>query len=300
MKYKTLFLSVIFLFFTTLNLTYADKNAHVEMFSPQGTVKNIRQVNVRFSEQMVPFGDPRLVEPFDIKSPEKGKARWADGKNWIYDFDRDLPAGIICEFTLKPDLKTLSGKKITGKQQFSFSTSGPAIKESYPHEGSERIDENQIFILTIDADATEESIMSNVSCTIEGINEHVGVRILKGEEREVLLKARRYKRYKDMPEVVIQCKQGLPNNSMVRLIWGKGVMTHSGVQTTEDQILHFKTRNPFIAAFSCRRENPEAKCIPMLPMRLEFSAPVSKNYSGKIILKGPGNKIYRPSNVYED
>src|SRR5512139_2426394 len=56
----------------------------VEFFSPQGEVKGVRQVTARFSEQMVPFGDPRLVEPFEITCPEKGRARWADGKNWIY------------------------------------------------------------------------------------------------------------------------------------------------------------------------------------------------------------------------
>ena len=55
--------------------------AKVEMFSPQGEVKGVRQVSARFSEAMVAFGDPRLVEPFDIDCPEQGSARWADQKN---------------------------------------------------------------------------------------------------------------------------------------------------------------------------------------------------------------------------
>jgi alpha-2-macroglobulin len=65
----------------------------VEFFSPQGTVKGVRQVAARFSDPMVAFGDPRLPEPFQIDCPESGKARWADVYNWIYDFARDLPAG---------------------------------------------------------------------------------------------------------------------------------------------------------------------------------------------------------------
>jgi uncharacterized protein YuzE len=36
----------------------------VELFSPQGTIKGVRQVAVRFSAPMVTFGDPRLPEPF--------------------------------------------------------------------------------------------------------------------------------------------------------------------------------------------------------------------------------------------
>jgi hypothetical protein len=31
---------------------------------------------------------------------KKGRVRWIDEKNWAYDFERDLPAGVSCEFTL--------------------------------------------------------------------------------------------------------------------------------------------------------------------------------------------------------
>src|SRR5207244_13343138 len=74
----------------------------VEFFSPQGEVKAVRQVSARFANAMVPFGDPREVDPFAIDCVEKGKGRWADMKNWVYDFDRDLPAGVGCSFTVKP------------------------------------------------------------------------------------------------------------------------------------------------------------------------------------------------------
>ncbi|MEW6600686.1 MAG: hypothetical protein AB1499_06925, partial [Nitrospirota bacterium] len=61
-----------------ISTAIAQENAHVEMFSPQGVVKGVRQVSVRFSEQMVPFGDPRINEPFEIHCVEKGHSRWAD------------------------------------------------------------------------------------------------------------------------------------------------------------------------------------------------------------------------------
>jgi len=54
----------------------------VDVFSPQGEVKGVRQIAVRFSEPMVAFGDPRLPEPFEIDCPAPGTARWADQKNW--------------------------------------------------------------------------------------------------------------------------------------------------------------------------------------------------------------------------
>jgi hypothetical protein len=56
---------------------FAGADAKVEFFSPRGAVKDIRQVSVRFSEPMAPFGDPRIVEPFDVSCPQKGTGRWA-------------------------------------------------------------------------------------------------------------------------------------------------------------------------------------------------------------------------------
>ncbi len=79
----------------------------VEFFSPQGEVKGVRQATARFATAMVPFGDPRELDPFDVDCVEKGKGRWADSKNWVYDFDRDLPASVRCGFTLKSGVAAL-------------------------------------------------------------------------------------------------------------------------------------------------------------------------------------------------
>ena len=164
--------------------------AQVEVFSPQGEVKGVRQVAVRFSEPMVAFGDSRLPEPFDIECPEPGTARWADQKNWVYDFGRDLPAGVRCSFRLKTDLVSLAGGKVEGGLAFEFSTGGPAIVEALPYEGVP-VDEEQIFILGLDAVATDESIAANAYCDIKGITERVEVRVLAGDDRRVVLEARK-------------------------------------------------------------------------------------------------------------
>ena len=164
--------------------------AQVDFFSPQGEVKGIRQVAVRFSEPMVAFGDPRLPEPFEIDCPAPGTARWADQKNWVYDFAHDLPAGLRCTFRLKPDLASLDGNRLDATRSFEFSTGGPAIVQMMPYEGN-RIDEEQIFLLGLDAPATEQSIAANAYCDIRGITERVPVRVIGGEERKTLLAARR-------------------------------------------------------------------------------------------------------------
>ncbi len=278
-------------------LGYAGEEPQVDFFSPQGTVKTVRQVSVRFSEQMVPFGDPRgLVEPFDIVCSAKGTSRWADGKNWIFDFDKDLPAGIRCEFKLKPELKTLSGKEMGGQKVFSFSTGGPSIRASVPYEGSRWLDEEQIFILTLDAEPMIESVIQNVFFSVEGIQDRIGIKIIEGDQRKEILKARfRYRKPPPFPMILIQSKQRFPSDTKVSLVWGKGVMTKTGVATDQDQIRRFQVRPLFSVEFSCQRENPKAACIPIQPMFLNFTAAISEDEANKIVLKGPDGKTWKPS-----
>ena len=310
---KKSILAVAGLFFLLLTPAMAHNQATIEFFSPEGVVKGVRQVTARFSEQMVSFGDPRLTDPFEIRCPEKGQGRWIDGKNWSFDFARDLPAGIICEFTLKPGIKTLSGKEITGKNTFRFSTGGPAVKGTRPWEGNEGIDEKQIFVLVLDAEPREESIMKNVFFSVEGIKEQVGVSLIKGKEREEILQAihpqgkdsvkvwLRKLCYRIVSEpvedshiVLLQAKQNFPPSKEVKLIWGAGVTSASGVATSQDQVLSYKTRISFRAEFSCGREKPGVGCIPVLPMRLTFTAPVASKMAKQIVLKSKSGKVWRP------
>ena len=224
--------------------THSQTSPQVEFFSPQNSVKNVRQVAVRFSEPMVPFGSPNVAtEIFDVSCPEKGVARWADERNWLFDFDRDLPAGIRCEFRLKRGAKALSGRELTGTLAYSFSTGGPAIKQSTPYEGTNNIDEEQIFILELDADATEESVAANVTFSVEGLVERVGARVISGRQREQLLKARFPRGVAaNVVLVLVQARQRFGADSKVSLVWGKGVHAKSGVATETEQVLPFKTR----------------------------------------------------------
>ena len=143
----------------------------------------MRQVTARFARPMVPFGDPREVDPFAIDCVEKGKGRWADMKNWVYDFDRDVPAGVRCSFTLKAGLTALDASALVGGQSFEFNTGGPAIVKSLPYEGA-TIDENQFFILGLDAAVGPETIAAHAYCIAAGVNEKIGVRLTKLTDKQ--------------------------------------------------------------------------------------------------------------------
>jgi len=286
----------LFFYFSLALIGYS---AQVEHFSPQGTVKEVRQVVARFSESMVPFGDPRLTDPFIVSCPAKGQGRWVDGRTWSYDFEKDLPAGLVCEFRLMADQKTLGGKEITGLKLFAFNTGGPSIIGSRPQEGNNWIDEHQIFIVSLDTEADETSILKNAYCSIEGLQERVGLRLLKGREKEELFKALSFKKPKG-PNAAFQCKQAFPPEAEVKIIWGKGIKSGGGVSNREDQVLAFKTRPTFQAKFVGAKERPSSGCIPLLPMKLHFTAPVPWETAKQITLRGQTGKIWRPKAESED
>ncbi len=291
--HRVLFTGIIL--FTVSNV-FTEDYPRVEMFSPQGVVKGVRQVTARFSEQMVPFGDPRAnVSPFEMDCSFKGTGRWADTKNWVFDFDGNLPAGMRCTFRLRPDLKTLAGKELKGQDKFTFSTGGPSVIRSNPYQGSAHIDEEQIFILYLDAEPDKTSVEKNAAFSVEGIQDYIGIRIIDGKERDEILKSQWGLRTRLMqPVILIQCKQTFPSGAKVSLVWSRNIESATGVANLNDQVLRYKARPAFNADFHCDRENAKANCIPILPMTLRFSAPVSKSLAGKIILKGKDGKIWRP------
>lgn len=301
-------LVVVFMLSVFAHLAHS---AEVEFFSPSGEIKKVRQVAVRFSEQMVSFGDPREFDPFDITCPAAGKGRWADQRNWIFDFDYDLPAGITCTFTVKKGLASLDRNPFKGTAGYSFNTGGPAILQSEPHQGAYYIDENQVFILGLDAPATAASVQKNAYCQAEGISEQIPVKLIMGKLRNSILDMRasfltqyyqavfkrgenegrsiifgidekgtgreKFLKLRDSansPIVVLQCQRAFPNGAGISLVWGKGITSVTGIPTSQNQILPFRSRPAFEAKFSCERVNADAGCIPVLPLSLNFSAPV--------------------------
>ncbi|KQV85105.1 alpha-2-macroglobulin [Massilia sp. Root351] len=289
----------------------------VEAFSPQDAVKGVRQVKARFSAQMVPFGEPRLSDPFDADCGAgqgagtgagepapvaAGKGRWVDGRNWVYDFERDLPAGVACRFTLKAGLADVEGRRLGGARSYSFNTGGPSIVTSLPHEGAGYLDENQIFVLTLDAPAREADIAQHAYCTAEGINEKIAVRLLTGKERQQVLDGRKMRPGRDgkTPVSVVQCKRSLPQNAKVTLVWGAAIATPGGLANAHDQVLSFKTRPDFTATFHCERPSAKGHCIPFQPVRVSFSAMVRTADARAIAITGPGGKRWGPKLSKED
>jgi len=251
---------------------------------------------------MVPLGDPRdTAMPFEIDCPMHGSARWIDSRNWSFDFDHDLPAGIPCSFKLRAGLKTLGGKALTAASIFSFDTGGPAITDSRPWSGSNGIDEQQAFVLVLDTEADESSVLEHAGFSVEGMPERIGVTIMTGQDRDLLLK--RFQRITAKQSVIIlEARQRFPNNTAVTLVWGKGIKSKSGIANDQDQTFNYTTRKVFEAKLLCERENPKAGCIPLTPITVSFTDQISAVQAKQIVLIAPDGqrqfaKLTDPSDV---
>ncbi|CAN5279426.1 MG2 domain-containing protein [soil metagenome] len=275
--------------------------ASITSVSPQGEVAQARQITVKFSEAVVPFGDLRLQDPASVScqgaAPE-GSGRWANDRVWLYDFREALPPGTRCTVKAKTDWKpTAAGASgaLTGNTEFAFNTGGPAVVSMRPYDGSQ-IEEEQYFLLGLNGPAVESTVTANAWCEVEGIGEKLAVKIITGDVREQLLKARRIDKAQAERSLVLTCQRPLPNATAVRLVWGKGIAAAANpkITTSAEQRYRFSVRPAFTAEFSCERERANAPCLPIRPMSLRFSAPISRELAAQIRLKPASGDAIAP------
>lgn len=260
--------------------------------SPKGEVKNVAQITARFPEPMVPFGEPERAAPYEVNCQprQEGKGRWLDSYLWAFDFAKVLPGAVRCELLPKDGLVSAKGNPIAAPRG-GFDTGGPAVTWQEPFDGAQNIDERQVFLLGLSAAATPESLAANTWCEVAGIGERIGAKALAGEElarvfegqkrtlrhfRETWVRAHPGAKASEAPIVALTCARQLPPKSEVTLVWGAGIAANTGVATRMPAKFTFKTRAQFTARVNCSRLNAKSDCLPILPIELQFSAPVAR------------------------
>ena len=273
--------------------------------SPQGEVAQVRQITVSFSQDVVPFGDLRLADPVSLNcegAVPAGAGRWANARAWLYDFRETLPPGTRCTIKARSDWRPITagdsakpGGALTGTSEFSFSTGGPSVVSVQPHDGGQ-ITEDQYFLLRLNGAAVEASVLANTWCEVEGIGERIAVKLIAGDERAALLKARRIDKALAERTLVLACARPLPAGAAVRLVWGKGIAAAANpkIATSAEQRFRFTARPAFTATFSCERERANAPCLPIRPMSLSFSSPVPREWAAKVRLKPESGNAIAP------
>jgi uncharacterized protein YfaS (alpha-2-macroglobulin family) len=258
--------------------------------SPQGEVAQVRQVRATFAESMVKLGDPRLPAPLDVACTPAlgGTGRWVDDKTWVYDFARDLPPGTRCNASPKAGMKSVAGEALAASAAFAFSTGGPAVVRSYPSDGSP-VEEAQVFALLLNGPASADSVQRFAYCEFAGVGERVPVTLIDGPTRDAILDAVRLKP-QAARTVTLRCGRPAAPGSKLALAWGAGIATPTGVANRADRRIDFPVRAAFGASFTCERTSANADCLPMRPLRLEFSAPVPRRVAEQVVLEAPDGK----------
>ncbi len=260
-------------------------------FSPQGEVARVRQAVAKFDGAAVNFGDPKAPAPLTLSCDDaqasQGQGRWTSEREWVFDFKADLPPGVRCTARVVLGFKSGAGAPLAGARSYQFNSGGPFVQNLQPGT-YEDIDEEQFFVLQFNGPATTASVQEHTWCVVDGVGERVPVRLIAGKEREALLKAQGLdKRAAKEPLqfATLACQRRLSSGTRMQLVFGKGVATPSGIANQVEKRFDYKVREPFTADFSCERENAQAACLPIRPMRLAFSAPVPRKLAEGVRLK---------------
>jgi uncharacterized protein YfaS (alpha-2-macroglobulin family) len=276
---------LVFVSVLVVLLTGSLRATEVVSVFPQGAVKKVQQVTVRFSSDMVAMGDPRSVkDPFkmDCKTNQKTqpafKTRWADNRNWSLDFDKPLEAGIRCTLKAAGNLKDLAGEKVDALQEYTFSTAGPALLGVAPIYG--QIEPEQYFVALTDGPMDLKSVAEGAYFEVSGMPDKVKATVITPKDRTALIEAAikdnwRWRNYRKLKKydafIILGASRRFPENADVVLHWTKGIKSQSGLAVEEEQAFNFRVVPKFEATFNCERTAPDRPCNPILDMRVNFS-----------------------------
>ncbi len=287
----------------------------VELFSPIGPVPRVEQIKVRFTTPMVAFGDPRLPAPVTGTCSEGATGRWTDAQSYAIDFPAPLAGGRRCSYALVDGLKDASGAVVGGPRQFGFTTGGPSVRAIAPQSGSGDIEEDQVFLVALNAQPTVASIAAHAACLIDGVGEAVPIDVLPAAEVGRMLKAGAgewrmrslleragWKKpdYGDEPVppratiLGLKCRRALPAGGTLTISWGRDVASANGLTAGDANRFDYKVRQAFAARFECSRVNAASACSPLQSMKVAFTGEVPVAQALAVRLVTPDGKRLEP------
>lgn len=288
------------------------------MATPGMANGSIERFTVRFSDAIVPLGDPRAASPFKVSCPVGGTGRWIDQRSFVWEFQSPLPGGTSCTFNLNEGLTTATGVSVGGQQRFTVDSGGPTARAVLPARYGGDIEEDQVFLVAANTVPDRQSVAANAYCAVDGIGEKIAVDILKSDVVPTVIAALGTDRWEvrsflsdaglpqALPEVAadrasalasviaLKCRRPLPPGRDMALVWS-GAISAGGRLAGKDQRFDFTVRKEFTARFECSRVNPRAGCSPVEKAYVRFSSPVPAATAKAIRISLPGGKQLEPT-----
>ena len=280
----------------------------------------VDRFTLRFSEAMVPLGDPRAKAAATSDCPGAGPGRWADQQTFVIEFGKPLPGGLTCNVKLRPGLATLRGGRIQGKTSFAIDTGGPSVLAVLaPGYGDDEIDEDQVFLVATNVPANPASVGAKASCAVDGIGEAAAVDVLPASVVDQILDGLGKDDYRrssflsdaqvgdDLPSdavarrnalrtvMALKCRRPLPPKHDMSLVWPGTIVSLAGKPAGRDQRYDFTVREAFAANFECGRVNGKAACNPITEAHVRFSAPVDRAVATQVRLRFADGTVRAPT-----
>lgn len=276
----------------------------------------VARFTLRFSDPMTPLGKEASA-PIEMACEVGGDGRWVDTATYVWEFEKPLPGSTTCKADLKPGLKTLAGRPLTGTRSFTIDSGGPFALAIMPNDGSEDIEEDQAFFVAANGPVDRASVAAGAYCAVDGIGERIAVDLLPAAKVEEVLGAMSHwqresflesgavegeawdkggeERAKALAGVVgLQCRRPLPPGRDVALVWGASIRSPSGRTAGSDHRFDFTVRQEFSARLTCSRVNPQSGCNPLRPLKVEFTGDVPRAQALAARLDVGGGRLLKP------
>lgn len=223
----------------------ADNPPQVTSFSPVGLQREAKQIQIRFSHDMVALGDDKAADAATVScvgTAEKPSGHWQNPKVWVAEFASALPDGVAC--TVKPKaLKTLAGETVGATAAWQFNTGGPRVssqllprEESNPVRYVSPFDNFAAFKPSVAADS---ATLRYLTCMVNGSPRLV--QILEGNSRrDAYARLKSNSNYDDGLEaderwIVARCgKEPYPIGADISWVWHKRILSLHGVANPEE------------------------------------------------------------------
>jgi len=283
---------------------------------PDGAIK---QYTLKFSEAMVPLGDPRAQSPVSVACPVNSTGRWVDVQTYVVEFDKALPGGLKCKVTLRADLKTVRGDAVIGQREGIIDTGGPTARAVLGGTNYQ-IEEDQVFLVAPNVTPTLASVSAGAYCAVDGIGEKIPVDVLPEGTAAKLLRDVGYSNYRirgfieksgagseptnggvlKVDEalkgiIALKCHRPLPPGHAMALVWGATIAAADGSVSGRDQRFDFTVRKAFSASFECSRTSPKAGCNPIESAYVRFTAAVPIAQAQNVRLNFPDGHSLSPT-----
>jgi uncharacterized protein YfaS (alpha-2-macroglobulin family) len=296
----------------------SDSSPQVILATPGIGGGAIERFTIRFSQAMVPLGDPRAAAPASVECAIGGEGRWVDQQTWVWEFARGLPGGTTCSIKTREGLRSVAGYELPAQRTFTVDAGGPTARAVLPSGSGDEIEEDQAFLVATNMPATPASVIAGAYCAVDGIGEKIPVRLLAGDVAGKVLGAtaetwqtRNFLDNGGLPTTLpaeagarsralasvtaLRCGRPLPPGRDVSLVWAAGIAGANGKTAGADQRFDFTVRKPFAARFECSRVNAQAGCSPVEKAHVRFSAPVPMSVAKQIRIALPEGRQVAPS-----